>query len=664
MLQSKRIAHVLLTAGAAITLSGNAAPDVTFDAAAAFGAREGVSQMSLSPDGTHIAMISPTKGKGSVLLIADLVKGGKPVPILRSSGEPDRLTGCNWTSNVRLICSIYLIDRGTQTLAFTRLVSIGSDGRDQRQMSARTNSRSLGILQDGGSIIDWLPDDPTGKVLMTRQFIPESSLGTHISSSDEGLGVEMVDPAGTQRRVVVPPRFSAVEYITDGHGTVRMMGLQPRDNSGYLSSAINYLYSLPAANEWKPFGTLNIASNNGSGFNPYAVDRYLNIAYGFDRLDGRNALYSVALDGSLKRQLVFARPDVDVSGLIRVGRQNRVVGASFVTDRRESEFFDPALRKLRVSLGKALPGQPLVTFLDASADEGTLLMFAGSDMNAGRYYVYHKATKQLEEVLSARPQLDSVTLSQVKSITFPAADGTLIPAYLTLPPGSDSKNIPAIVMPHGGPGARDEWGFDWLSQFFANRGYAVLQPNYRGSTGYGDAWFQKNGFQSWRAAIGDVNDAGRWLRSQGIAAPGKLAIVGWSYGGYAALQSSVLDPDLFKAIVAIAPVTDLEMLRTEANGYTNFKLVDAFIGKGAHVVQGSPARNAGQIKAPVLMFHGDLDRNVGVEESRYMADKLKDAGRKVDYVEFKGLDHYLDDDTVRTEMLAKSDAFLRTSLGL
>ncbi|KQS05137.1 peptidase S9 [Sphingomonas sp. Leaf357] len=647
-----------------MTLSGNAAPDVTFDAAAAFGAREGVSQMSLSPDGTHIAMISPTKGKGSVLLIADLVKGGKPVPILRSSGEPDRLTGCNWTSNVRLICSIYLIDRGTQTLAFTRLVSIGSDGRDQRQMSARTNSRSLGILQDGGSIIDWLPDDPTGKVLMTRQFIPESSLGTHISSSDEGLGVEMVDPAGTQRRVVVPPRFSAVEYITDGHGTVRMMGLQPRDNSGYLSSAINYLYSLPAANEWKPFGTLNIASNNGSGFNPYAVDRYLNIAYGFDRLDGRNALYSVALDGSLKRQLVFARPDVDVSGLIRVGRQNRVVGASFVTDRRESEFFDPALRKLRVSLGKALPGQPLVTFLDASADEGTLLMFAGSDMNAGRYYVYHKATKQLEEVLSARPQLDSVTLSQVKSITFPAADGTLIPAYLTLPPGSDSKNIPAIVMPHGGPGARDEWGFDWLSQFFANRGYAVLQPNYRGSTGYGDAWFQKNGFQSWRAAIGDVNDAGRWLRSQGIAAPGKLAIVGWSYGGYAALQSSVLDPDLFKAIVAIAPVTDLEMLRTEANGYTNFKLVDAFIGKGAHVVQGSPARNAGQIKAPVLMFHGDLDRNVGVEESRYMADKLKDAGRKVDYVEFKGLDHYLDDDTVRTEMLAKSDAFLRTSLGL
>ncbi|RRB42952.1 alpha/beta hydrolase family protein, partial [Escherichia coli] len=105
-----------------------------------------------------------------------------------------------------------------------------------------------------------------------------------------------------------------------------------------------------------------------------------------------------------------------------------------------------------------------------------------------------------------------------------AADGTQIPAYLTLPPGSTGKNLPTIVMPHGGPEARDEWNFDWLSQFFANRGYAVLQPHYRGSTGYGIAWFKENGFKSWRTAIGDVNDSGRWLIKQGIADPAKLAI--------------------------------------------------------------------------------------------------------------------------------------------
>jgi dipeptidyl aminopeptidase/acylaminoacyl peptidase len=219
-------------------------------------------------------------------------------------------------------------------------------------------------------------------------------------------------------------------------------------------------------------------------------------------------------------------------------------------------------------------------------------------------------------------------------------------------------------MPHGGPGARDEWGFDWLAQFFAAKGYAVLQPNFRGSTGYGDAWFQKNGFQSWKTAIGDVNDGGRWLVQQGIAAPDKLAIVGWSYGGYAALQSAVLDPALFKAIVAVAPVTDLETLRGEAKPFTNFPLVDRFIGHGDHVRDGSPARNAKAIKAPVLMFHGDMDQNVGIGESRLMADKLRDAGGKVELVEFKGLDHQLDDSKARAAMLGRADAFLHASLHL
>jgi dipeptidyl aminopeptidase/acylaminoacyl peptidase len=241
---------------------------------------------------------------------------------------------------------------------------------------------------------------------------------------------------------------------------------------------------------------------------------------------------------------------------------------------------------------------------------------------------------------------------------------TIIPAYLTLPPGGAGKNLAAIVMPHGGPGDRDEWGFDWLSQFYANRGYAVLQPEFRGSSGYGQAWFQKNGFRSWQTAVRDIDDAGRYLQSAGIAAPGKLAIVGWSYGGYAALQSGVFDPDLFKAIVAIAPVTDVETLRSESRGFTNSALVDRFIGHGPHVQAGSPAQNVARIKAPVLLFHGDRDQNVGVGESRMMAARLKSAGKSVDYVEFKGLDHQLSDDDARADLLERSDAFLRKALAL
>ena len=264
----------------------------------------------------------------------------------------------------------------------------------------------------------------------------------------------------------------------------------------------------------------------------------------------------------------------------------------------------------------------------------------------------------------SRPQLEGVKLAEVKPINYKAADGTMVPGYLTLPPGVTAKNLPAIVMPHGGPSARDEWGFDWLSQYYANRGYAVLQPNFRGSAGYGDAWFQKNGFQSWRTAIGDVNDAGRYLIAEGIADPAKLAVVGWSYGGYAALQSNVVAPDLFKAIIAIAPVTDLALLKEESRFFTNFALSRDFIGSGPHIREGSPAQNAEKIKAPVLMFHGDVDANVDVKESIFMKDKLTDVGKEVELVVYPKLDHYLEDSAVRTDMLKKSDAFLRASMGL
>ncbi len=217
--------------------------------------------------------------------------------------------------------------------------------------------------------------------------------------------------------------------------------------------------------------------------------------------------------------------------------------------------------------------------------------------------------------------------------------------------------------PHGGPGSRDEWGFDWLAQFYAHQGYAVLQPNFRGSAGYGDAWFQKNGFQSWRTAIGDVSDGGRWLMSEGIADPGKLAIVGWSYGGYAALQSAVTSPDLFKAVVAIAPVADLAQLRTEGMRYVSGAVTRDFIGSGPHIREGSPAQNAAAIKAPVMLFHGTLDSNVDVAQSKLMNDRLRDAGKRPQMVIYPGLTHNLADLTARADMLRKSDQFLRASFG-
>jgi len=634
------------------------------DAAKRFGAREDVRQISISPDGKHIAYIEPAADRSAAVIVAN-VATGELKAVMASSGNPERLRACHWTTDTRLICNFYMIvDNGRFMLPYTRIAALDADGKRVTMLSARTTDRTLWVATSGGEVIDWQADTADGSVLMTHTFTPEATTGSLVANMQEGLGVDRVDTVTLKRTTVEPPRSGAEAYLSDGHGAVRIMEVRGSTNAGYMKDTLNVLYRTPGSHQWKPLGTIKQTGSVSTGFDPVAVDRDKNVAYGFDTVDGRTALYSVALDGSLKRELVLARPDVDVDDLVSIGRQNRMVGVSFATDKRQTVFFDPELAKLSASLAKALPGLPLVNIVDATADESKLVIFAGSDVDPGRYYLYDKATRKLAELLPVRQALAKTVLATVKAITVTAADGTAIPAYLTLPPGSTGKGLPAIVMPHGGPDARDEWGFDWLAQFFANRGFAVLQPNFRGSTGYGTAYFEKNGFQSWPTAIGDVNDSGRWLVKQGIADPAKLAIVGWSYGGYAALQSAVVDPQLFKAIVAVAPVTDLESARQEWREFTNFQIVDAQIGHGPHVASGSPAQHADRFVAPVLLFHADQDRNVLVGESRLMTSRLKSAGKRVDYTEFHGLDHQLEDSAIRATMLDKIDGFLRATLAL
>lgn len=655
---SHRMLAALLAGTAAVSAQAQEAP--TTDLAARFGALESVQQMSLSPGGGQVAYLTPAQPAGVDLVVADLATGATKI-VLQARNPRDRLRWCHWASDVRLLCLVMssFDNRGVLTGA-SRYVTLNSDGSDQSYLKLGTNGASQGAIQFVGDVLDWdLPAAP-GHVLMTREFLPQGSIGTNIVNDRQGLGVEDFDLTTQKRTVVEPPRRTAVSYISDGRGNVRIMGTQATNDDGYVKSGTNWLYRRKDSKTWEQLSKAAGATD----FTPIAVDPDRDVAYGFASKGDFDALYSVALDGSGKRTELLSRADVDVDDVVRIGRNFRVVGASYATERRNVEFFDPQLKALGAALGKALPGQPTISFIDSSQDESKLLMFAASDTVPGTFYVYDKATRHLAEVLPVRDRLDGVPLAPMKAITFPAGDGTQIPAYLTLPPSSTGKNLPAIVMPHGGPGARDEWGFDWLAQFYAARGYAVLQPNYRGSAGYGSGWYQRNGFQSWRTAIGDVNDAGRWLLKQGIAPADKLAIVGWSYGGYAALQSAVLDPNLFKAIVAVAPVTDLERFRKESEPFTNFLFVDNYIGRGPHVKEGSPAQNVDAIKAPVLMFHGTMDQNVGVGESRLMADKLKGAGKTVTYVEFDGLDHQLPDAAARSRVLRESDAFLRQAMKL
>jgi dipeptidyl aminopeptidase/acylaminoacyl peptidase len=650
-----------LGAFALLFLVGAGAPA---DPPAAFGAREHVSDVSLSPSGRKLAFISPGPGQSNTLYTVEIGGNSEPRETLMADGKPQRLSGCGWVSEERLVCIIYMVvdsPEDKRPLGATRLIGVNADGTGLKLLSRRSRDNDLYVAFGGGEIIDWLPGSD-GAVLMGRQYVPEVRVGTNVNDNRQGYGVDRIDTATLATDPVEPAKRGASDYISDGRGNIRIMAVTDvAGATGYSSGKVSYHYRTKASREWRPLGSFD--SLTSQGFLPIAVDPDREVAYGFKNGEGgRWALFSLALDGSKKETLVFAHPQVDVDGTVRIGRARRVVGVTYATEKREAVYFDPPLAALGRSLSKALRGLPLIRFLDSSADESKLLLWVGSDTDAGRYYLFDKSTKKLGQLLQSRPQLEGVPLAAMKPVRYKAADGTEIPAYLTLPPGSSGKNLPALVMPHGGPSARDEWGFDWLVQYFASRGYAVLQPNYRGSAGYGDAWYQKNGFQSWRSAVGDVNDAGRWLVSQGIADPSKLGIFGWSYGGYAALQSGVMDPALFRAVVAVAPVTDLGSLVQDSSAFTNYRLVKNFVGTGPHLREGSPAQNAGRIKAPVLLFHGDLDINVGVRQSRMMQDKLKGAGVRSELIVYPNLDHQLDDSAARADMLRRSDAFLRQAL--
>lgn len=635
----------------------------SFDAAAAFGARPSVSGMRLSPDGKSVAYLAPTQGQGSALYTMSLAQGAKARPALAVNGKPDRLGNCSWVANDRLACYIYGVAKNPAygILPYSRLVAVNADGTNLRMLSRRDTALSQGLQLNGGGIIDSLPAED-GAVLMKRTYLPDEATGHRVGSSDEGLGVDRIDTRTLAVKRVEAPRADAVEYISDGRGAVRILGIQ-RTVSAQGDAVTEYRYRAPDSREWQKLSEYN--SLERTGFVPYAVDPGRNVAIGFKKTDGRLTAYSVSLDGTLTEQLLYANPAVDVDGLVRIGRQGRVVGVSYATERRHTVYFDSEVKQLLASLARALPQQPILEVVDSSADENTMLIFGGSDSDPGGYYLFDKKAHRLQAFLGVRDELDGVKLASVRAISYPAADGIMVPAYLTLPPGVTSpRGLPAIVLPHGGPIARDEWGFDWLSQFYASRGFVVLQPEFRGSFGYGDAWFQQNGFKSWRVAIGDVLDAGHWLVAQGIADPGKLGIVGWSYGGYAALQSAVVEPALFKAVVAIAPVTDLAAAKEEWRGFAIYHDVDTLIGDGPHVREGSPLQHADRIKAPVLLFHGAMDRNVSVEESKRMAERLKAAGGRCELVTWDDLDHQLDDSSARTLMLRKSEALLRQGFGM
>jgi len=651
----------ILVISGCLAVAAPAAAQPAVDPSQLYGVRPSIEHIDISPDGSHVIYLQPGPGRSTRVFHADLNSDAEARSVAFSDGDPERLRWCNFIANDRLICKVTGMSTVEGRLVpFSRLISIDTSGLNVTLLGQRSTYNDAYLRQFAGSILDWLsPAD--GAVLMAQEIIPEEAMGTRMIRTAQGVGVARIDVRTLRSTQVEAADRRASGFISDGRGNVRIM-IAPdiRGSSEQLGARTNYFYRTQGSRDWQALGSYD--SLTREGMIPLAVDAPLNAAYVLKPLNGRRALYRVKLDGSLATELVYANERVDVDDVVFASRGARVIGVTFAEESQRTIYFDADYASLARSLARAIPNLPLIDFGGASADGNRVLIHAGSDSDAGRYYVYDRTARSLNEILAVRPQIEGQPPANVRPVTYAAADGTQIPAYLTLPPGGTGRNLPAIVLPHGGPSSRDVWGFDWLAQYLAHRGYAVLQPNYRGSDGYGDRWLQQNGYRSWRTSIGDINAGARWLAGQGIADPNRMAILGWSYGGYAALQSGATEPGLYKAIVAIAPVTDLQQVKDDALQFRDARNVADYIGTGPHVVEGSPLRNVGSITAPVLLFHGDRDLNVNAIHSRRMDEALRAAGKRSELIAFPGLEHDLADSSARARMLERIGAFLATSL--
>jgi dipeptidyl aminopeptidase/acylaminoacyl peptidase len=407
------------------------------------------------------------------------------------------------------------------------------------------------------------------------------------------------------------------------------------------------------------------------GLAGFSADKTALLALGSTCADDKEKLWSLPLDGTPMTALV-EHADFNVDGVYRDPLDGAVLGVSLGGGDEEVKWLDARAEKRIAALQRSFGGAA-VSLVSRSADNSKVVVYAESGSTVPVYYLVDYTAKKADIINEAYPQLAGVKLGAVREFTYQARDQYPLMGYLTLPDGAPEKGLPLVVMPHGGPEARDEPGFDWLSQFLASRGYAVLRPQFRGSTGFGRAHADA-GRRQWGLRMqDDVTDGVKALVAAGVADPKRVCIVGWSYGGYAALAGAAFTPDMYACAVSIAGISDLpEMLGWEAKSATDGKESNSFaywrdhIGAATDpsVTARSPARFAGNFQAPVLLIHGVDDTSVPISQSRQMAQALKAMGKPVELVELAGEDHWMQtSSTSRIRTLTELERFLGKNLG-
>jgi dipeptidyl aminopeptidase/acylaminoacyl peptidase len=391
------------------------------------------------------------------------------------------------------------------------------------------------------------------------------------------------------------------------------------------------------------------------------------VALGLDH-DGRSKVFALPLDGSVA-EVIYEDSARNVTNVVLDDKDETLVGVDLDGADSQRVWLDPVMHRRIQSLSNKFAGQD-VRIESRSADNTRLVARVSSPDKAPLYFLIDYTAHTADIIGEEYPALADVKLGKVSVISFKARDGVDIPAYLTTPPGYVTGTpLPLVVLPHGGPAARDHFTFDWLAQFIASRGYLVLQPQFRGSTGFGQD-FEKAGRREWGGRMqNDVTDGVKAMLDEKFADPKRICIVGASYGGYAALAGAALTPDLYKCAVSIGGVSDLPAMQSWEERRSSAQSDAALYWRDnigspldPKVVAASPNRRAASIVANVLLIHASDDTVVPVEQSEMMATTLRAGNKSVTVVKLPGQDHWLSESKMRVETLKQLDAFLQANL--
>ena len=561
-----------------------------------------MSSFSLSPDGKHISYMKPwEEGNRMMNVYVRPIDSNDEVRITDASKRS--LYGYFWINDNRIA---YVQDKGGDENIHIYAVDI--DGKNNIDLTPFENIQAR--------ITDDLEDDPNFMLVALNKRNPQihDVYRLNVNSGDMDMIAEN------------PGNISG--WGTDHDGKLRIATTSDGVNTSLL-------YRENEDDDFKSILTTNFKESVSPLFFTFDnKELYVSSNRGRDK----SAIFKFDLETAKEGELIFEHDEVDVYGLMSSKKRKVITGVSYTTDKRQIHFFDKWRENLQSTLESQLKGVE-VAISGLSKDETKAIVVTYSDRSRGTYYYYDIENDNLTKLADLSPWLNEDDMAFMKPIKYKSRDGLTIPGYLTLPLDyKKGEKLPVVINPHGGPWARDNWGFNPEIQFLANRGYAILQMNFRGSVGYGREFWEIS-FKQWGKTMqDDITDGVNWLIEEGIADPDRIAIYGASYGGYATLAGLTFTPDIYACGVDYVGVSNIFTLLETLPPYWELgrQMMYEMIGNPETEKElleaASPLFHIDKIKAPLLVAQGANDPRVKQAESDQIVDALKAKGIDVPYI--------------------------------